>query len=197
MGPFAVAANGQSVQTATGPQSLLTASKPLSKLDTTNIVSFQTISILFNNEPPQPTTSVPITDTLLYQFAHGYTYIPDVWMIWQNPAPAYPASPPAGGTATTFNAFGDETASGNIISSATQLSIYADVAYNDPGYGFVGNFSDAFLYLIVDNTNVSIYMRKIANLETSASTVIPVFVIGTTVNIRIYAFVEPGTTSTY
>lgn len=197
MGPFAVSASGVNVQAAAGPKSLLSLNAPMTKLDTTNIVSFQTISLLFNHEPAQPTYGAP-TDTLLYQFAHGYTYIPAIWLTWQNPAPAYPAAPGVGATALRLNAFGDETAAFNIpgIGTATQLSIYADLMYNDPVFG-TGNFTDAFLYAVVDATNVSIYVRKVVLLQTSGGADLPIFIIGTTANMRVYVFTEPGTTSTY
>jgi hypothetical protein len=190
---FSVSSNGSSVETAAGPQQLLANKRPLVKLDTTKTQSFQTISILFNHEPPQPSPSTFVSDTLIYQFAHGYNYIPTTWMAWQNPAPAYPGAPGSGGTATTFNAFGDDTAAYNIpsVGGATQLSLLADVAYNDPGYGFTGNFSDAFLYMIVDATNVSIYVRKVANIATSGGAIVPVYLVGVTVNLRVYVFVEP------
>lgn len=196
---MAVSSTGASIQTANGPQSLLSGKYPMTKLDTINLVSFQTIRILFNHEPPQPDLNAGFTDTLLYQFKHGYSYPPAIWMTWQNPSPAYPAPPTSvGASSTTFYDFGDETASSNIpaVGSTTQLSQFAELAYDDQ-FGGTGNYTNAFLYCVVDATNVSIYVRK-TWLQTDANNnVRPIFLIGVFVNIRIDVFTEPATTSTY
>lgn len=199
MGSFAVSNSGSSVQTANGPQQLLAEDKPMTKLDTTNTVSFQTISLLFNAEPPQPTPVTLATDTQLYQFAHGYDYIPTIWMEWQNASPSYPPPPGAPGSATTmFNAFGDDTAAFNIpaVGSATGLSLLAIVAYYDAFTG-VGNYTSAFLYVVVDTVHVTLFVRQQALQLTSGGAVVPIHLGGTTVNIRIDVFTEPATTSTY
>lgn len=188
---FQVAANGSSVQTATGPQSLLNDAWPLTKLDTTKNESFQTISILFNREPHQPDPVMRYSTTLLYQFPHGYSYTPSVWMEWQNLAPSHPATPPAGGHATTFFDFGDDSASENIptFGNTTGLALYASILYNaDPTYGTAG--STAFLYVRADDTNVSIYLAKVSG--PSAGPPAPIFIIGTTASVRLYVFAEPA-----
>lgn len=197
MGPFQVSSSGKSVQTATGPDQLLTLNKPMSKLDVTNIISFQTLSILFNHEPPQPPSSPGYADVQLAQFAHGYTYIPSIWMTWQNHSPAYPGPPPVSGTATTFYDFGDETAAANIpgVGNATVLSLYAVVQYNDGG--LIRNNTDAFFYVVVDATNVTLYLRKAVLESTLSGSIVPIFIIGTSVDMRLYVFAEPATTSTY
>lgn len=203
MNPFAVAANGQSVNTATGPQSLLSSAAPLSKLDVTNINSFQTVNILFNHEPPQPALPVGnFVDTQLLQFAHGYTYIPAVEMTWQNPSPSYPATPGAGSSATTFFEIGDETGSANIpgvnnsiISGTATRTPFASVFYN--GGGISVQQTDAYFYIKVDATNVTLYIRKVIVAASYTATYYPLYVIGESVNMRFYVFAEPGTTSTY
>lgn len=195
---FQVAANGQSVQTATGPQALLKETQPFTKLDVTKIESFQTIQILFNHEPTQPDPITGQAYTQLYQFAHGYTYIPRIWMEWQNLAPSYPAAPGPGGSATTFFTFGDDTASLDIptFGNTTALSLFARALYNsDPTYGNAS--ATAFLYVTVDVTNVTIFMGKVGQSFIIGGPIPPVFVIGETANIRLYVFTEPATTSTY
>lgn len=73
----------------TGPQGgpeqvIFTTKYPFAKIDTQNPVSFQNIGIFFNNDPPfDPTGSTTIT-TPIYQFKHGYDYIPTYWMLYQN-----------------------------------------------------------------------------------------------------------------
>jgi hypothetical protein len=198
MGPFAVSSTGKSIQTALGPDQLLTFDQPLTKLDVTNTVSFQTLSILFNTESPQPPIIAPFyAEVQIYQFPHGYNYIPAIWMEWQNPAPAYPGAPGPGGTATTFFTFGDDSASANIpgVGLTSQLSQYALVQFNDGGAPS-GN-TMGFFYLIVDEKNVTLYFRKNLIATTTGGALVPLFVIGTTVNMRIYVFTEPATTSTY
>lgn len=64
---------------------LLSTRYPFHKLDVTKRESFQNISLNFVNEPPTPdgvgTTSL---ETTVYRFEHGYTYIPAVWVLYQN-----------------------------------------------------------------------------------------------------------------
>ena len=126
MGPITVASSGNNVSTALGSNITLNSNYPFTKLDTQNIVSFQTIQILFNNEPTQPTPGNTQVSTLLYSFPHGYNYIPSIWLGWQNTAATYPSTPGSGGTATTLYAFGDDTAWSNIstlgVTSATNLT---------------------------------------------------------------------------
>lgn len=195
MGPFSVSANGTSVQTATGPSALLSMGTPLTKLDITRAESFQTLSILFNHEPPQPTTSAHDKDVQIYQFAHPYPgSIPAVWMNWQNTSPAYPARPTtSGATATTFYDFGDESAAANIsgVGNATSLSLFAQAVANPYGT------TSGFFYVVVDTKNVTIYFRKTLNQTDQNTNVVPLYVIGVTANMRIYVFAEPATTSTY
>lgn len=191
---FQVSQTGQSVYTATGPQQLLNDNQPLSKLDTTQDVSFQTLSILFNHEPPQPSSGTGYSQTLIYQFKHPYTYTPAIWMTWQNTSPAYPAAPGTGGNATTFFDFGDDTAAANVpgVGGTTGLALYARSQYNsDPTYGTNG--TTGFYFAKADTQNVYIYFEKNGFITPYA----PLYVIGTTANMRVYVFAEPATTSTY
>ena len=197
MGPNTVASSGNNVSTALGSNITLNSNYPFTKLDTQNIVSFQTIQILFNNEPTQPTPGNTQVSTLLYSFPHGYNYIPSIWLGWQNTAATYPSTPGSGGTATTLYAFGDDTAWSNIstLGVTTSLSLFAQALYNDAVIGIVG--TNAFIYATVTATTVNIYMNKTSASLTYAGTVVPLYLAGTTVNIRVYVFTEPGNTSTY
>lgn len=84
-----VSANGVDVNTATGPDVIFSSQHPFAKLDKTNTVSFQNIALFFQNEPPNPSgigiDTGPRT-TLVYQFPHGYTYVPSTWFLMQNPS---------------------------------------------------------------------------------------------------------------
>jgi hypothetical protein len=174
---------------------------PYSKLDTQNIVSFQTISILFNKEPPQSPSSTPYyTSTLIYQFKHGYNYISSPWMNWQNDSPSFPSSPASGSSATSFYPNGDDTAgraAWDAIDNSTidnGASVVALTEYNNSGP--VITTTQAILYVTVDTTSIYIYVMK-QTLATIGGNVIPLYLAGTTLNLRVYAFVEPANTSTY
>lgn len=203
MGPFAVAANGSSVQTATGPQSLLSISAPFTKLDVTNTVSFQTIQLLLNHEPPQAPAGAPYyTDTVVGQFKHGYTYIPGVWMNWQNvSANPNPGTPPSGGSNTASYPNGDDSSGFDAWNAIYNSNINANPnsplafeQYNNGSGAF--NATVALLYLTVDKTYVYIHIMK-ETLVTVGGNIVPLFLIGYILNLRVYVFTEPGTTSTY
>jgi len=70
---------------ATGQELFLSIGTPQAKLDTTNSVSFQNISITFVNEPPDAPLGTSVT-TLIYEFDHGYTYKPQIWNLVENPS---------------------------------------------------------------------------------------------------------------
>lgn len=201
MNPITVVQSGSNVQSATGTEILLNSKIPFTKLDTTNIISFQTISILFNNEPPQPVGLGGYTQTLIYQFSHGYSYIPSIWMMWQNDSPEFPAFPSSGNSATTFYAFGDDTSSAAAIDLITGNSAVNDsgsviglVIYNNAGSLLETTW--AYLVATVDNKNVNIYVMKYASVVIGGNA-IPLYLAGVTLNLRTYIFTEPATTSTY
>lgn len=202
--PFAVGSNGQSVQTAVGPDALLSVKNPLTKLDVTNIESFQTIQLLLNHEPPQAPASAPFyTDTVVYPFKHNYTYVPAVWMEYENPsANPSPGTPGLNSSNMITYPNGDDSASA-IAYDATQGTIDIGVEgsalaveqYNSSGSGLF-NATDALLYVTADKTNVYLHVMK-RTLVTVGAAIVPIFLIGFVINIRVYVFVEPGTTSTY
>lgn len=194
---FQVAINGQSVQTAAGPQSLLNDNNPLAKLDTTNQVSFQTINVLFNSEPPQAPSSAPFySNTLITSFNHPYTYTPSIWMMWQNPSATFPPDPTSpSASATTFYAFGDDGAGatakqtiGGSIVGGTASNLMALLRYD--ASGTVISPTDALFYATADATKVYLYLMK-RTLATVGGNIRPLFIIGESLNVRLYTFVEP------
>lgn len=200
MSTFDVSSSGSDVQTASGPDQLLNIKNPFTKLDVTNINSFQTIKLIFNHEPPQSPAAAPYyTDTLITQFKHGYNYIPAIWFSWQNNSPAFPGTPASGSSATTFYPNGDDTA-GETAYQATigtiesGNSLLAQTVYNTGTS--VPTTTNASIYATVDNTNVNFHVIK-ETLATVGGSVIPLDLIGVILNIRLYVFAEPGTTSTY
>lgn len=127
-----ISSNNVDVRTATGSQVTFSTSYPFGKLDKTNPVSFQNISLLFNHEPPTPNgTSVFSQTTLVYQFAHGYKYVPSVWFLMQNP------------TNVGIGLEPNYQQEGGII-----------IATNE------GNFTAAVMTINVDATNVYFYVTK-------------------------------------
>lgn len=193
MGPITIVTPGSNLQTAVGSSVLFSSKNPFTKLDTTNMVSFQTLSILFSSEPTQPTPSILTETTQIYQFVHNYTYIPATWMTWQNSSPEYPPTPPAmGDFATTFPAFGDDSFASGASASNTPV---ATEYYNIDGTISLP-VTNASLSCTVDDTNVYLSIVKTAN-DLISGAVIPLYLAGVTLNVRIYCFVEPANNSTY
>jgi hypothetical protein len=199
--PLTVVTPGSSINTTNIQELITNTSVPFTKLDTQNKVSFQTISILFNGEPAQsPNGSPYYSTTQIYSFSHGYNYIPSIWMMWQNPSSTFPADPSVGDYATTFYPFGDDTASsGALASIETSLDeATGSVAieyYNDSVAGIIP-VTGADLYILVDKKNVYINIMKSTYATVSGNSV-PLYLAGTTLNIRCYVFTEPANTSTY
>jgi hypothetical protein len=82
MGPIAVSAPGTSLTGTVGKDVTFSTRYPFAKLDSTNNVSFQTITILFGVDTPSPDgTDTTTNSTLVYQFAHGYKYVPSTWFM--------------------------------------------------------------------------------------------------------------------
>lgn len=199
MGPITVVKAGTKVNSASGTDILLNSKYPFTKLDTANLISFQTISILFSNEPPQPTFANEYTQTLLYSFPHGYDYIPSIWMTWQNDSPEFPAAPPLGSATTSYYPFGDDTVSSHIITPTTNFpstGLFALTVYTaDSG---TQDVTGAFIGTTVDDTNVNIYACKgVLGIVEPGDIVVPILLAGFTLDMRVYVFTEPADTSTY
>lgn len=83
-GPISVSAPGVSLIGATAKDITFSTRYPFHKLDSTNQNSFQVLTIFFNQDTPNPTppTSVEtFSNTLVYSFPHGYTYVPSTWFL--------------------------------------------------------------------------------------------------------------------
>ena len=79
-GPISVSAPGKSLIGATAQDVTFSTRYPFAKLDSTNVNSFQVITLFFNTEPPNPTPGNS-NKTLVYSYPHGYTYIPSSWFL--------------------------------------------------------------------------------------------------------------------
>jgi hypothetical protein len=79
-GLISASAPGTSLTAATGPDVTFSTKYPFHKLDSTNDVSFQVITLFFAKDPPIPDgNTVFYRRTLIYSFPHDYTYIPSTW----------------------------------------------------------------------------------------------------------------------
>lgn len=67
---------------ASNNELLLSSKYPYLKLDTQSTTSFQTVTLLFNNDPPEPGGTGTKTTTV-YSFAHNLGYTPRVWALFQ------------------------------------------------------------------------------------------------------------------
>jgi hypothetical protein len=154
-----VSSNNVDIRSASGPQVTFSTQYPFGKLDKTNNVSFQNISILFKNEPPNPAGTPGNTGpikTLVYSFAHGYKYVPSTWFLMQNPS---------------------------------NVGVGLEPAYQQEGGIIIAtdeaNFTGAIMQILVDQTNVNLYVWKY--YDSTNSPALP-NIQGFSLNIRIYVF---------
>lgn len=203
-GPLTVVTPGSNIQNPSLSDLVLDSSIPFTKLDTTTNTSFQTISVLFSNEPAQPPLAAPnYSITEIYQFPHGYNYIPSIWLMWQNSSPEFPPTPADDSliTATTFYPFGDDTSSLAALLSIQEGGPYEAVPTYLATQLYGANngtlqTTTAILYTMVDNTNVYINVMKFATGLIDGA-ISPLYLAGVTLDIRCYVFAEPANTSTY
>jgi len=159
-GPISVSASGTSLQNASGAQVTFNTRYPFHKLDSTNNSSFKVITILIGVEPPNPvapTSVATYSETLIYSFAHGYTYVPSTWFLIS-----------LDNFQTTI---GPE---GNAFLVQGQI----------PGS------TNAILNIRVDATNVNFYITKRWGYIFGTPDPVAPNVVGTTLYVRSYVFVE-------
>jgi len=165
-----VSSNGVNLKNANTNQTTFSDKYPFHKLDKLNQVSFQTITIQFFNEPPNPNGTTVFTQTTqVYKFAHGYSYIPTIWSLFE---------------VTSFTG----------SAAATSTSFVSQPDYYNQGYGVIMLTTDtganaAFLQVQADATNV--YVNVIKAYDTvDESPLYPPNIIGTIIKLRVYVFVE-------
>lgn len=164
-------------QTNDPNQLTLNTQYPFHKLDVTNPVSFQNIVLSFENNPPGPDMSgavfypyTRVQKTVVYQFPHGYSYIPATWFQNQN----------------NIIVGGSEYGPANGLQYQGRWALIATAAtavYE----------AEAFLVAEVDSANVYIEVLQSLTLN-SAGVATPIDIIGTVFNIRVYCFAEDLTT---
>jgi hypothetical protein len=122
---------GVSVSNATPQQVILNSNNPFIKIDTQNQAGFQTIELIITTDPPEPAAG-SVSYTVLYQFKHGYNYVPSIESLFYVQSP--PPAPYSNGTQTYFQD------SGRL------------------GADQVG--TEAYAYALADNQNVYIICQK-------------------------------------
>ena len=159
-GPISVSAPGKSLIGATAQDITFSTRYPFAKLDSTNQNSFEVISLFFNTEPPNPPSNASGTthsNTLVYKYAHGYTYTPSTWFL------------------LSLNNFTSTLGpEGSMILVSGQL----------PGS------TNAIFNITVDDTYVYFYIYKTWGYVFGTPDPNPPNIIGYTVSIRAYIFVE-------
>lgn len=157
MGDFGikVSANGSDAKIASGKQLIMSSKYPLAKLDRTNPVSFQNIRIQFNNNLPLN------VKTLLYQFPHGYNYVPSTWTMVQST-----------GIVSPYYDYGFVMDSGGLMQ----------------GPGMFGPSWYVSFLTEVDATNVYYYAQRLQDTVFDSGQ--QVTIAGVAIRIRTYVFVE-------
>lgn len=67
---------GVNAITASEADTIMSTRFPFAKIDPTKTDTFRTTTVVFLTDPPDN------TKTLIASFAHGYTYKPQVWGLW-------------------------------------------------------------------------------------------------------------------
>lgn len=159
-GPISVSAPGVSLIGVAAKDITFSTRYPFHKLDSTNMNSFEIISVFFNTEPPDPvmpTSTATFSNTLVYKYAHGYTYTPSTWFLLS-----------LDNFATTIGSEG-----------AMILTI-----------GQIPGSTNAIFNIQVDSTYVYFYVAKTWGYVFGTPDPNPPHIIGFTVSVRAYIFVN-------
>jgi hypothetical protein len=153
-GPIAVSAPNTSLQGAVGTDITFSTRYPFAKLDTTNPVSFQVLSIFFNTTPPQPTAVNTSTNTLVYSYPHGYKYIPSTWFLLSTDNFATVAGNEGATIINPNSGVGASYVNATIIVDSTNVNVYI---YNFWGgstsspYSLVGYTLSIRAYIFIED----------------------------------------------
>jgi hypothetical protein len=83
-GLISVSAPGTSLIGASAQNVTFSTRYPFHKLDSTNPVSFQLITLFLAVDTPTPAAGAGLTATnrtLVYSYPHGYSYVPSSWFL--------------------------------------------------------------------------------------------------------------------
>lgn len=127
---------GTDITTAPANKTLMDTNHPFIKIDTQVKTSFQTLTLLIVNDPPEP-AGAGHKYTQVYKFAHGYKYIPSIEVLYYvtNSPPLALYTEPYGQDTIELSA---QTAFDYAIlyasADATNVYFYID-KYNNGGLG--------------------------------------------------------------
>lgn len=147
-GPISASSPGNSLVNATGTAVTFNTRYPFEKLDSTSSVSFQIINLFFNHEPPNPNPSSGnsgTTNTLVYSFPHGYSYIPATWFLISTNN--FTTALGSEGVWLIGNATGagGSNAQINVTVDATNVNFYIAKFYTNDGISQLPNVIGTFL----------------------------------------------------
>lgn len=83
-GPLSISAPGTSLIGASAKDVTFSTRYPFHKLDSTNPVSFQVLTVFLAVDTPAPAAGAGATasnKTLVYKYPHGYNYVPSSWFL--------------------------------------------------------------------------------------------------------------------
>lgn len=83
-GPISVSAPGKSLIGASASEITFSTRFPFHKLDSTNMVSFEVITLFLAVDTPNPAPPLGFSDTnstLVHFYPHDYTYVPSSWFL--------------------------------------------------------------------------------------------------------------------
>lgn len=112
-----ISQNGTDVRNATNAQLLFTTQYAFMKLDTQNSNSFVNIQLTFTQDVPYSAGFT--TKTLVVSLPHGYTYIPQTWIMYQN------SGAPGGSSGFTYG-YEDSVIVANDVADGSYLHIEVD-----------------------------------------------------------------------
>lgn len=195
-----VSADGSDTRTAQGENVLFTSKYPFTKIDSTKPKNFQTISVLFNTNPPDPSFQ-SYTNTLIYQYPHGYDYAPSFWMQWYNPSSNATSAnggptPPNNETGVWSYQFGDDGSGIDLYNALngspidiTPEFMLAQSIYNDSGGFLTGTTAE--VVITSDSENINVYILKECFLTVGGNP-IGLDMRGISIDMRIVVFAEPA-----
>lgn len=137
---------GVDATTATGTDIIMSTKFPFAKIDPTRSDTFRTTTVTFITDPPDN------VKTLVAQFAHGYSYKPQLWGLWNV---TWPASFPI----VEQNGYGSLNSSSSINSvniryewDATNVYLYmTKTNLGIPFYSVIGTTAKLSTYIFVDD----------------------------------------------
>lgn len=153
---FKVSEKGVNAITATGTDIIMSTRYPFAKIDPTKSDSFRTTTVTFITDTPDN------VKTLIAQFAHGYSYKPQLWGLWNvvwGPSIAGSANVEQNGYGVLVNSAGIPNSSLSYEWDATNVYLYLNKGANPPGTpsNAIGTVATLTTYIFVDDLQDASY----------------------------------------